>query len=524
MHRLLSEANQYIEKQDLKQASLCLRQALSLNSADVTANKLMADMLEEAGSPAALGWRIRTVQLQTNNAEYRLAWARTALKINDLNGAAQALGGVDEKARSTAEYHKLRGALAWGAHVPTEAEKEYSEALRLEPTNQIVAINLDTIGLASTNAATANKARASLEKIAPNSPLHLTAVRFLAEDAAAHKNIDRALRFSQQVVDDPKSTYSDKLGHLELLQAAKSAGFDSWLTQLETNALHSPPQAYLLAHWLQKERGPAKALSWLQALPLDCRTNISVQLAVTDCQIASSDWKGLSASVLKQDWDEFNYYRLSLEALADRGLNDSMGEKTAWRRALALSSSRLDRLQKLDQLTTAWGWPEQRIEVLKEIVSAFPKEAWAGEQLTGLYYAEGNTRALADLLGTLYSANPTNARLKNNLATVLMLLKSDTPKATRLALESYTNSPGNPFFACTYAYSLLLQSKPDEAAKVLGTLNTNTLKNPSIAAYYGVVEAETGHKNAATEALKLAQTAKLLPEEMELVRNAGARL
>jgi len=59
---------------------------------------------------------------------------------------------------------------------------------------------------------------------------------------------------------------------------------------------------------------------------------------------------------------------------------------------------------------------------------------------------------------------------------------------------------------------------------VVGGLNTNTLKVPSIAAYYGVVEAETGHKDAAREALKLAQSARLLPEEKELVRKAEAQL
>ncbi|MGA2247232.1 MAG: hypothetical protein ABSH48_19750 [Verrucomicrobiota bacterium] len=96
LHRLLTEASQYIEKQDIKQASLCLRQALSVNPFDVNANQLMADMLEDAGSPAALGWRIRCAQLETNNVDFRLAWARTALKINDVSSAAHALGGIDE--------------------------------------------------------------------------------------------------------------------------------------------------------------------------------------------------------------------------------------------------------------------------------------------------------------------------------------------------------------------------------------------------------------------------------------------
>ena len=524
MHRVLAEAGQYIEKRDFKSASLCLRQALSLNSVNVTANKLMADMLEQAGSPAALGWRVRTAQLETNNIEYRFAWAQSALKTSDFTSAAQALAGIDEKHRSLAEYHKLRGALAWSLHVPAEAQKEYTEALRLEPTNQIVALNLATIGLAATNPAVVEQARQSLETIPTNSPLHLAAARFLTEDAMGHKLYDRALRFSQQVVNDPKAAYADKLVQLQILSEAKSQGLDAWLASLEADAAHSSQHAYILAHWMEKERSPAATLKWIQSLPATMQTNLPVPFAVTDCQIALKDWPALLAFVRKADWDEFNYFRLSLEALASRNIGDSVAENSAWRRAFIMSSSRLDRLQKLDQLTMSWGWPKERSEVLEEIVTAFPKETWAGDELVALYHAEGNTHALASLLDKLYLADPSNLRIKNNLATVMMLLKSDPPRASRLALESYTSSTNNPFFACTYAYSLLLQSKPDEAAKVVGTLNADILKVPSIAAYYGVVEAETGHKNAAKDALKLAQTAKLLPEEMELVRKAETRL
>ena len=274
---------------------------------------------------------------------------------------------------------------------------------------------------------------------------------------------------------------------------------------------------------MQMEETPASALHWLQSLPFDTQTNLPMPLVITDCQIALKDWKGLLSIVEKQDWGELNYYRLFLESLAERRLEKNRDAKTAWQRAFTLSSHRLDRLAKMDQATASWGWTPERYEVLQEIVSEFPKETWAGEQLVALYYADGKTRALADLLDKMCSIDSSNAHLKNNLATVLLLLKSNPEKAHRLALESYNSSTNNPFFACTYAYSLLLQSKPEEAVKVLNPLKAEYLKNPSIAAYYGVVEAGAGRKDVAREPLKLAETGKLLPEEMELVRQAVTR-
>ena len=95
----------------------------------------------------ALNARIRTAELQTNNMEYRLEWAKTAIEMDDLSSAAQALGGVDQKSRSSAEFHKLAGGLAWNLHYAAEAEKQYADALQLEPTNLVVILNLATVRL-----------------------------------------------------------------------------------------------------------------------------------------------------------------------------------------------------------------------------------------------------------------------------------------------------------------------------------------------------------------------------------------
>ena len=77
-------------------------------------------------------------------------------------------------------------------------------------------------------------------------------------------------------------------------------------------------------------------------------------------------------------------------------------------------------------------------------------------------------------------------------------------------------------FATTYAYSLFLQGRTDEALKVLNNINPDYLRNPSIAVYYGYIQAKAGHKDLAREPSALnpggGGAAKLLPEEMEMVR------
>lgn len=523
-NRLVSQAGNYLDKRDLRNASLCLQRALQINPYDVQVNRLMADMLDQAGSPMALTWRIRTAELQTNNMAYRLEWAKTALEMNDMSSVVQALRGVDTKTRSTADFHKMAGALAWNLHDAPDAEKEYAAALQLEPTNSAMIVNLATVRLVSTNKAVASQARATLEAIPANSPLHLAALRALATEAADHKSYQRAIEYQQQLANDPNAGYADKLGYLQILHLAGSPQFTAWQKVLETGATNSPLEVYALAHWMQTEQGPAVALHWLDGLPGVLQTNLPVPLAITDCQIGLKNWNDLLGTVRNENWGELEYYCLSLDSLANRSLGNNDSAEMTWQDSLTISSHHLERLTKLNQLTASWGWAPERKQVLDQIISQFPGETWAADQLITMLYAQGQTQELADLLDQMYSADPSNIHIENNLATILLLRKSELDKAHRLAQEAYKSAPDNPFYDCTYAYSLLLQSRDQEAAKIMGSLKSRDLKNPSIAAYYGIVEAQTGNTKAAAPALKVAQTARLLPEELQLVQQAQERL
>ena len=218
------------------------------------------------------------------------------------------------------------------------------------------------------------------------------------------------------------------------------------------------------------------------------------------------------------------YYRLCLNSLADRSLgnNDSAESAASAERVEAgLLTHHLEKLASLNRVTVAWGWmPERKTGAGRGHLSVPHANLGQRRNLRPSLYTQGQTQELADLLNQMYSANPSNIQTKHNLAMILLLEKSDLNKAHRLAQEAYQSAPDNPFYACTYAYSLLLQSRNQDAEKIIGSLKADYLKNPSIAAYYGIVEAQTGNPKAAAPALKVAQTAKLLPEEMQLVHQA----
>ena len=210
--------------------------------------------------------------------------------------------------------------------------------------------------------------------------------------------------------------------------------------------------------------------------------------------------------------------------MAQRSLGQNLASENSWRKAFTLAGKNATYLTQLAQVAETWGWIPERTQVLRQITSSYPKEKWALDQLMAQLYAEGKTVELKTLLSKSLNADPKDVRLKNNFANILLLRKSDLDQANVMAKEAYDTSPENPFFISTYAYSLLLQKKPSEALKVFENLKPEYLKIPSVAAYYGVVQAESGHKDIARKYIASAENAKLLPEEKEMLRLAKAQL
>lgn len=523
-HRLILQAHQYLEQKDLRNTALCLQRAMQINPLSIEASQMMAELLEAANAPGALSWRMRVAKLQPDNVTNLFLWARAALEAKDFPSATEALAGVKDQAKTTADYSKLAGVLAWNTGKFPEAEKHYQEALRLEPANAANLLNLAIIHLASTNKTIADAARLSLEQVATNPPLRLLALRQLQQDAITRKSMFKAISYSTKIVSAPGANFGDKINFLQLLRETQSSDYVPVTAALKQAAANSPANAFALGRWLVTAEGPGPALLWLRGLSPGMQTNQPVPLIITDCEIALKDWKGLLALVSKQNWGEAEFYRLAVESLAQRSLGQTAAAENAWRKALRLTTHQLDRLTRLAQVASTWGWLPEKTEVLRQITDEFPKEKWAVDQLMAQLYVEGKTREMQELLVKFQADDPADARLKNNLANVFLLRKSELDKAYRLSKEAYGTLPGDPFIISTYAYSLLMQDKAGEALNVLNGLKSEYLQIPSVAAYYGVIQAQAGHKDIAQTSLARAETAKLLPEEKELIRLAKARL
>jgi len=525
-HRFLGMAKEFLAKGDGRNALLTLNQLLRSNPRNLEATRMMADLAAAARSPAVLIWRSRVVELAPGSTEDRLLLTSTALSMQNIAIATNALAGVSATDRQTFGYQNLAGNVAARLDRVVEAEQHFIEAVRLQPTNPAPVLSLAVLRLQTTNALALGEARATLNRLRSDPIAAPQALRELVSDAMRQARTNDALAYSRELVSRTNTTLGDELLHLDVLFAAHDRGFRPALSKLQGQCTNSPGAVREVANWQASRTGPGEALAWLRTLPPAFQTNQSIALVVGECLIAVKDWKGAQATLQGQHWAELEFLRHAFMARAMRGLNLATSAKTEWDQALKQASLRKESLAMLLRLCDAsqWNWPNEGEEILQAVLNRFPTEKWAFGLLARKFFSEGRTRSLLTLYGQESKANPSDVSLKNNLAMTALLLEANELKPHDLAREVYDKAPTNATCVSTYALSLYLQRKPADALKLIQQIPPAELENPSISGYYGMLLQAAGDRGKAAKYFELAAKAPLLPEERKLIDSARRKL
>jgi hypothetical protein len=522
-NHMISLAHAFLAKNDLRNASLSLQQALRTNPRNAEACRLMAQMAETNRSQSAVIWRSHVVDLNPRSTEDRLALVRTALFFRDYATATNALESVDAAARNTAAYHNIAGSVAVAGNQLAQAEAHFIEASRLDPTNATPRFDLAMVRLHGSNDLDLAEARIALQRIIadPQSGLlRCQAMRELMVDAMRHKQTETALNLSNQLLQDTNSVFSDRLLRLDVLRDTNDPQFQPALATVQRDATNEVARAYELGMWQMARTSPADALAWLRGLPANLQTNQTLCLLAADCQNLMQDWRGLQASLTKQNWMELDFTRHALLARALRGQKLTAAAKTEWEMAVKATANRKQCLIVLLRSAAQWGWQAETEELLWSIVNQYPGERWAFTALNRALFLSGRTRPLMMLYGQELKRSPSNLDVKNNLAATALLLDAQELKPHDLAREVYEKASTNSSYVSTYAFSLHLQKKDPEALKVMQKLGPKQLEDPTIAGYYGLILRATGDSAKAKAYLGWASKAKLLPEEQKLFARA----
>jgi Flp pilus assembly protein TadD len=521
---LMSLAQEFLARSDRQNALLCVQLVLRSNPQNIDAARMMANLNEAARSPGALLWRNRVVELNPASVEDKLALAQTAIIFHDYASATNALAAVSADGKKTVAYHNVAGTAAAVANQMADAEAHFLAAARLDPTNQVIQLNLAMVRLHGTNAPARPEARIALERISASSgspDLRSRALRELVIDAAHYKQTATALTLSKELVEQTNSIFSDQLLRLDMLRAAQSAEFKPALVSAQREAANDAGKIYELATW-QINTSPDDALAWLRNLPMNTQTNQPATLLIAQCLMLRQDWHGLSTWIEKQNWVELDFVRHAYLARALREQDFSAAGKTEWEEALKSANDQKTGLIMLLRLTAQWNWQSEGEDILWNIVNRYPGEQWANRALVQVLYAGGRTRPLMTLFNQQSKRDPSDLSIKNNLAMTALLLDAQELNPHELAREVFEKEPGNASYVSTYAFSLHMQKRDAEALKIIERLKPLELQNPSIAGYYGIILKATGNAAKARVYLDLATKSTLLPEEQKLFEQANA--
>jgi predicted Zn-dependent protease len=521
--RLVSLGHDFLVKSDRRNAALSVQAVLRSDPKNVDATRMMAALAEESRSPSAVLWRSRVVELNPHSLPDRLALAETAMTLRDFAAATNALAGVDPADKKTASYHNIAGMVAAAQNDFVAAEPHFIEATKLEPQNPSPQLNLAIVRLHGSNTVELLEARAALQRLASsstNSSLRCQALRELTIDAERYQQQDAALALSKQLALEANVGPEDWILRLQVLKKANSAEFKPTLAAYHRAASTNAAKIYELARWEMAQTSPEETVSWLRSLPAPVQTNQPTTLLVAECYEASRDWSNLDAWLDKQRWAELEFIRHAMASHALEGQELRAASKTEWEQALKAANGQKQSLVMLLRLAVQWKRVNDAQDLLWTIVNRYPQEKWATHALTQDLFAGGQTRSLMQLFKQELNIAPTDLSVKNNLATVALLLDARELEPNSLAREVYQEAPTNAAYATTYAFSLYAQGKSADALKVMQSLKPQDLDRPAIAGYYGLILKAAGDGAKARAFLDWSAKAPLLPEERKLFASA----
>ncbi len=523
--RLGRRAAAYLSGGDLRQAGLSARRALQLNSGSIGAVRVLASVAEASRDRTALEWRRKATELEPHSADDTLALATCALQFNDPITAEKTLDRLSEEARQTAAFHTVAAQLSEAKKKPVEAESHWAKAVELAPDNKSYQLQFGLALLRMDNPAKRDAALAILERLRQDEKQRVTATRVLISDGAAHRrNSQELAALARELQNYPEATFNDRILYLDVLRQIRDPQFTAYLTSIEKDAASKPADLASLLSWMKTSSMSLLAIDFAKTLPSEALKQWPVPLALAEAYGKVADWAALEAWVKNQNWGQFEFLRHAYLALALRGEDKPVAADHEWSAAQKEAGNQFQFLLMLSRAVADWGWEKETVELLWTLTKHPETQA---EALQGLYlkYAEaGDTVELYRVLVRLAELRPEDMRVQNNLAQLSLLLNADVDRARKLAVDLYGKEGSNPAYASTYAFALYTKGDVNGALQVMNRLTEDQLRDPSLAAYYGVVLAAAGDAEKAREYLRLGASAKLLPEEKALLTKAESAL
>jgi len=265
--------------------------------------------------------------------------------------------------------------------------------------------------------------------------------------------------------------------------------------------------------------------SWIAMLPEQLRKPASVPMELADTFYGADDFHGLENALKTDHWEQNDFLRLALLAYAQRNLSKDSDSRGSWRAALASAGNEEANLSVLTEMSVRWGWTQERIELFSRIFQRDPLNEKVFAELSDYFTKAGQTAELARIYELRSNASPNDFETKSRLAYFSLLTGSNLSRAHVIAREAYDDSPKDVFRANAYALSLLKQTRPSDAWRVLEPLaDKKESGQAQTCLLKALVAMQRNDEKAAKDYLDHFDATGVLPEETSLAESLARAL
>jgi tetratricopeptide (TPR) repeat protein len=266
------------------------------------------------------------------------------------------------------------------------AIRHYEEALRIDPNSESNRFNYANILLRSPTPGERESGLQILERLRTSAKFGPLSLRALTTDLAAHNQLLDALKFSSELQSNPHVEFSDKLNHLDLLQATGSPEFRTFLQNVQQHASIEPAKVGPLMAWMAGHQLAGEAIMWGKQLPSKTISNSQAGANLANCYIVIGEWEGLKRILAGLNWGDAEYLRQAYLARAMKELGDADGFRKEWRFSESAAADQSDGLKTLVRQVDSWGCKDQIKELLMRAAQANREQEW--EILPKVVYLE----------------------------------------------------------------------------------------------------------------------------------------
>lgn len=520
----MRQAHVAFDKNDLRWAAMAAQRAYGVDPQSADACRTLAAIAEKQNSAEAIDWRRRVVALEPSSMPDRIALVESALRFAQPAIVAEALAQVPPAQQNDPRYHSTAAHLALTKNNFAAAGQHLETAVRLAPNDAPRQLELAEFQLRSDDREKRDAGRALAQRLKSNPKVRLDAFHVLINDAIRWRHDSDSVELAKELDALPDATFADQLLALGILRGLKDSGFTAALTKLEAESTPSADKAVKLINWMNSHELALLAIDWSKRLPPEMLGSIPLRFALADSYVRLRDWAALKAMLQRGSWERGESIRRALQAKAAHETGDDIGFEKNWVAAVGQAGADVAQLSLLQTVAFQWNWPEKATAILWMLAENPDAQRDALQALYRFYAERRDTTGLYRALSRLVAVMPDDPAVRNNFAQISLLLKAEPFRARGIARDLHEAHPHDAAFTSTYAFALYQSGDLKGGLKIMSQLTPAQLHDPSIAAYYALFLAAAGQHDAATEYFGLAEKAKLLPEEEELVKRAKASL